>query len=284
MLDFDAPVKDLVFKSIPEKILYEGKIQHYFKSLKKFGGKILYEAKKRHYYNVLKNFRETEEKDMAVLPFLVEAGEKILDIGANIGIYTRLLSRLLGPEGEVPSIEAVPATFGILEANVQRLGLNHVNLLNYAVSDTDGIVSMEIPDFRGFYRAKINDSAGEGASKVKVGSIRLDSLFAKSSRPISFIKCDVEGHELNCIKGAVEITEKWKPAWLMEVGDNPDIPGSRGQQVLDFFLERGYLVFWFDGHTLRSREFGDSNVNYFMLQPAHLEKMRKKGFPLSLHA
>jgi FkbM family methyltransferase len=268
MMDITAPVKDLVLRMMP--------------------GKMLHEVKKRHYYNILKNFREEEEKDMAVLPFMVEPGEMVLDIGANIGIYTRLLARLVGQEGAVHSIEAVPATFGILEGNVERLELRNVRVLNYAVSDTDGIVSMEIPDFRGFYRAKITgtsepaEAAEDRAHRVQVDSRRLDSLFAHSNRPIAFIKCDVEGHELNCIKGAMEITGKWSPAWLMEIGDDPDVPGSRGQQLLDFFLERGYVLYWFDGKALQRRRYGDASVNYFILQAKHLEKMRRKGIPFPI--
>jgi FkbM family methyltransferase len=260
-MEISAPVKDLVKRIVPDKMLYE--------------------VKKRHYFNVLKSFKEEEEQDMALVNYLVRPGDKVLDIGANIGIYTRLLSRLAGPAGEVHSIEAVPATFGILEANVKRLGLGNVRLINCAVSDSDGTVSMEIPRFRGFYRARITDGGGEAPDieKVKVDARRLDSLFPGTDRGFAFIKCDVEGHELSCVRGAVGLLDRDAPPWLMEIGDNPDTPGSRGRELLEIFRQRGYHVLWFDGSALRPRVPGDASVNYFLLKPRHVDRMKEGGMP-----
>ena len=269
MLDLASPVKDLVKRIMPESVLYE--------------------VKKRHYFNVLKGFREEEEQDMAVVRYLVRPGSTVIDIGANIGIYTQLLSQLAGPKGEVYSIEAVPATFGILESNVKRLGIGNVRLINCAVSDSDGTVAMEIPGFRGFYRAKIangNDNGnGNGEIKasnsqtVKVDARRLDTLFPSMDGSIAFIKCDVEGHELSCIRGATGLLDRHSPPWLMEIGDNPDAPDSRGRELLDIFEGRGYHTLWFDGQALKRRMPGDSSVNYFLLKPQHVDLMKEGGMP-----
>jgi FkbM family methyltransferase len=262
MLAIASPVKELVKRFVPDSVLKE--------------------MKKTHYFHVLRDFREEEEKDMAPVRYLVAAGDKAVDIGANIGIYTRLLSRLTGLGGEVISIEAVPSTFAILEQNVRRLDLGNVRVLNYAVSESDGEVEMEIPGFRGFYRAKISDANAPSKSRgkrVKVRARKLDTLLAGESRPIAFVKCDVEGHELGCIRGATVLLEGHAPPWLMEIGDDPDASDSKGRQLLEIFRARGYDALWFDGGSLRKRKPGDASVNYFLLKPQHLECMIARGLP-----
>lgn len=265
MMNLAVPVKDLVMKFVPDSVLNE--------------------VKKRHYYGVLKDFREEEEQDMAVVRYLVRRGDAVVDLGANIGIYTRLLSDLVGPEGEVISLEAVPTTFDILSSNVKRLGLENAKLLNIAVAEQDGTVWMEVPKFRGFYRARIavdGESDGDSGNRVKVEARSLDSLLSQRPGKIAFIKCDVEGHELNCIRGAGRLLEKHAPAWLMEIGDDPDVPGSKGQRLLEEFHRHGYGVFRFDGTSLRRRNPGDASVNYFLLKPNHLDQLRGAETPFHI--
>lgn len=245
------------------------------------------EALRRHYFGVLKRFREEDEPDMAVARYLVRPGDCAVDLGANIGIYTRLLSELVGPGGEVVSIEAVPGTYAILAANVERLGLGNVRTLHCAASAEDGTAWMEVPGYRGFYRAKVAGD-GEGNTgagrRIRVEARSLDSLFAGHPRNIGFIKCDVEGHELACIRGAARLLETHSPRWLMEIGDDPDAPGSNGRLLLEEFARRGYGAYWFDGGALRRRNPGDSSVNYFLLKPGHLAEMAQTGTPFPILA
>jgi hypothetical protein len=65
---------------------------------------------------------------------------------------------------------------------------------------------------------------------------------------------------------------KWLPAWCVEISDDPDATGP-GREVLRIAKDNDYRVFWFDGKILRERRSGDSSVNYFFLQPRHLERV-----------
>jgi FkbM family methyltransferase len=267
MLEISAPMKSLVMKLVPDTVLNK--------------------VKKRHYFSVLKGFREEEERDMAIVRYLVRPGDSVVDLGANIGIYTQLLSNLVGPDGEVVSIEAVPSTFEILSSNVKGLQLDNVKLLNFAVAEEDGTVWMEVPGYRGFYRARIateGEGKGDSGNRVMVGSRTMDTLFGRHPGKITFIKCDVEGHELSCIRGAARTIEKHGSRWLMEIGDNPDAPGSKGKSLLEEFGRNGYGAFWFDGASLRRRNPGDKSVNYFILKPGHLDQLRQAGLPFPILA
>ena len=75
------------------------------------------------------------------------------------GDYTCILSRLVGEQGTVFSIEPIPETFEILSAVVARRQLSNVRLLNFGISESDGSAVMEIPLYEdggeNFYQAKI---------------------------------------------------------------------------------------------------------------------------------
>jgi len=137
----------------------------------------------------------------------IKPGDCVLDIGANIGRYARLFSEWVGDTGRIHAFEPVAETFGYLSLNIRKLGLNNVVCHHAAVSSRSGLGTMIVPDGN-FYRAELADT-GE-----KVSLVKLDDLFTED---VAFIKCDVEGHEIEVIEGARKIIERNRPVWLMEV-------------------------------------------------------------------
>ena len=77
--------------------------------------------KKRHYLRLLRSPLLEKEPELRVVRHLVKPGDTIIDIGANVGVYTKILSELVGPEGHVYSIEPFPSTFEILCFNLRKL-------------------------------------------------------------------------------------------------------------------------------------------------------------------
>lgn len=232
--------------------------------------------KKLHYCCRLKFSSAMEEIDFKIVRKLIKPGDYVLDIGANIGVYTKLLSELAGDEGKVYSIEPIPSTFAILSSNVKLLGLRNVELLNYAISDTHRKVIMQVPLYEtggeNFYEASIvNGNFAHSLRRIEAETKTVDSLFGESLHHISFIKCDAEGHELECVKGAAMVIHKFKPVWLIEISHNPDDPQFKAFAIFKFLSEYGYEPYWFDDGRLRKRNFGDKSVNYFFLTPAHLD-------------
>ena len=69
-------------------------------------------------------------------------GDVFVDVGANIGYFSLLTAKLVGPTGKVLAIEAAPFIFEKLFENIQKNGLQHIHALNLAVSDTDGVASI----------------------------------------------------------------------------------------------------------------------------------------------
>jgi FkbM family methyltransferase len=243
---------------------------------------ILTRIKKVHYARILRRVSETDEPDLMVLRHLVQSGQCVADIGANIGVYTKYLSERVGPLGRVCSVEPIPLTFDILRSNVRKLALENVDLENCAISDMDGQVAMRVPKYdsggENFYAARIEQVETTDALRSFVVPVTtVDSLFSKASA-VHFIKCDVEGHELSCVRGALHTIERSKPAWLIEISGDMDEKDSRAYQTSRILTDNGYAAYWFDGTKLRARRPGTKSINFFFLTIMQVEGLRGKGF------
>ena len=239
--------------------------------LKAFPDRVLKFLKQRHYLYELKKFSEKDEPDLIVVRRLITPGDHVVDIGANVGWYTKILAEAVGTAGQVYSFEPVEMTFQILSYCAKRLELRNVVLHCSGLSDAEGEAVMEIPSFDkggdNFYRAQIisGHPHAEPGKQIHVHLTTLDKTFQNASAPIKFIKCDVEGHELSVIKGARGVLERFKPAWLIEVSHNPDERGTPSNELFTILCSYGYRAFWLDGSNLVERAPKDNSVNYFFL-------------------
>jgi FkbM family methyltransferase len=234
---------------------------------------------RRYYAQRLEAFREDEERDLWALPHLVADGDLVGDIGANFGIYTKFLSRHVGPGGRVRSVEPIPFTFGLLAYGVRYLQLSNVRAINCAVSDREGRVTMEIPVGASgqddIYLPRIVEPDASVRRGVIVPAKTLDALFPDPERP-SFLKVDVEGHELPCLRGARQLLARCRPIWLIEITSDPDDARSPGHALFALLGHHGYAAFWSDEKRLRRRRAGDVRVNYFFLTASHVDALRKR--------
>jgi FkbM family methyltransferase len=245
--------------------------------------RLLRALKKRHYARKLALLSEADEKDFPPLRYLIGAGDHVVDVGANFGLYTKWLSHCVGEAGRVYAVEPIPQTCEILRYCVNKLGLTNAEVINCAVSDSKGGVSMEVPRFssggENYYEARIVKEEPKGPLRlVRVPCQTIDGLLAEKPNPISFLKVDVEGHELRVLRGARRTIERSKPAWLIEVSDSPDDPQSTARELFRLLERYGYSALWFDGARLRLREAGVQSTNYFFLVPGNRKALGVQGF------
>jgi FkbM family methyltransferase len=240
--------------------------------------------KKIHYARILESFSLEDQPDLKIVHLLVQPGEYAIDIGANIGVYTKNLSELVGPNGKVFSVEPVPSTYEILCSNIRKLRLRNAEPINCAISDTPGSVTMEIPHYstggEDFYQAHIitgDSGKNQNVRRVTVEAATIDSKFESIADKVSLVKCDVEGHDLACIRGARKFLEKSNTAWLIEVSGKPDDANSPANALFKILTEKSYTIWWFDGVHLRRRNPGDKSTNYFFLRENHIAILRKQN-------
>ena len=131
---------------------------------------------------------------------LIKPGDWVVDIGANVGHYTKRFSELVGAHGRVIAFEPVPTTFSLLSATLLLFAHPNVSLINSAVSDKLDVVGMSMPKFStgltNFYEAHLSSAAD---SALSVLTMSLDSLCM--NQHIALVKLDAEGHEAFVLAG-----------------------------------------------------------------------------------
>jgi FkbM family methyltransferase len=187
------------------------------------------EMRRVHYARqVVKGTFRTPEYEYDLLPQFVRSGDWVLDIGANVGHYTRRLSDLVGPSGRVVALEPVPSTFALLAANVQLFTYANVTLINAAASSRMGLSGMSVPRFSSglanYYGAHVA-VAGENPS-LTVATLSIDSL--DIDRPIALVKVDVEGHESLALQGMQVLLMRYHPVLIVETRSGDVIAALSG--------------------------------------------------------
>jgi FkbM family methyltransferase len=161
--------------------------------------------------------------EAAILRELIQPGDHVVDVGANIGYYTLLFSTLVGPKGRITAIEPSPENLIELETNVSANHLANVSIFDKAAGDRRSGVPM---------RAGINSGvalSGDGAFTAQMETV--DDLI---SNRVNILKIDVEGYECEVLKGAQRVLTDDRPALFIEVHPNL-LPryGASSQDLLD---------------------------------------------------
>ncbi len=150
---------------------------------------------------------------------LVQAGDVVVDVGANWGLHTLYLSRLVSHQGTVISIEPFPPAFAELQWHTQANDCANVKQLCAAVSDRDGEALFAPGDdaSTGRLSGAANSSTVERNSLV-VKTHRLDSILndLEIEAP-RMIKIVVEGAESNVLLGAEETIRRHRPHLVVDL-------------------------------------------------------------------
>ncbi len=173
------------------------------------------------------------------LGYLVHEGDVVIDIGANLGYYTRTLSRLVGPSGKVYAVEPVPPIFEVLNANTRRC--RNVELMNVALGRENSTITManNTVSEQGYFGTGQNFVQREHtADAIEFTAImqRGSELFSPLQR-LDLIKCDIEGYESVVLREMLPIIERFRPVVLLESG------GESRLEMIELFTSLGYRGF-----------------------------------------
>lgn len=195
-----------------------------------------------------------------------------MDIGANRGIYTYWMSKKAGKNGRVFSFEPQPELGGFLLDLKKSFNLENVMIENKGLSEKEGKFYI-FRDFVGSGGARLAQKGEElpensDLHKVEVAVTTLDTYFQdRKIDNLSFIKCDVEGHELSVFKGGEKLLKKHMPTILFECTHEEAQKG----EIFSFLTNMGYRGFFiingkkidykaFDQHPYRKPT--ESHRNY----------------------
>jgi FkbM family methyltransferase len=177
------------------------------------------------------------------------------DVGANLGLFSLALGRLVGPGGQLYCIEANPVCLYFLRANLLRHGLSGACLLPLALSDRERTVEFSV-NFDNSNLGVSCDSpffAVKPGQRIAVDAIDMDTLLERFElRPPDCVKIDVEGAEASVVRGMRRTLSSFRPAVVAELhglqaaAETLALLGEHGYRYLD--VARGA---WFaDGDAL----------------------------------
>lgn len=194
---------------------------------------------------------EKNEREF-VINFL-KKGDVFYDIGANIGLFSLLASKVVGEKGLVYSFEPTPITYSRLLDNISLNNFSNIKTFNIGLSDKVGKLNLNVSTngydaWNSF--AKINDKLYEYTVEIEVNS--LDNFLANHNKNISLIKIDVEGWEMFVLKGGEQLLKtSTEIVLLVEFTDeNAFAAGYYSHELFDLLISWGYEWFSYENKQL----------------------------------
>lgn len=209
--------------------------------------------------------------------YVIEKGDYILDIGANVGYYTKLFSRWAGKTGHVYAVEPVSFFADTIKWGTKKNG--NITLYNYALGAEEKEVTLSVPGSFGYLRTGLphitdekeleNKSEFVFKAKMKRGS----ELFATLPK-INFIKCDIEGYEEVVLPEIIDLLVKYKPIIQVETW------GDHKPKVERFLKEIGYEIYDIEDEVLKPLHAikGDESGDLFFIHKDNngvIDRLRK---------
>ena len=201
-----------------------------------------------------------DRQERAMLRQVLRPGMTVVDVGANIGVYTHFLARLVGPTGRVHAFEPASANFRRLQASTA--GLSQVQAVHAAVGGSSGSIRLYESDELNVDHRTFDSGDGRRATEVRL--VSLDDHLTAGTR-VDFIKIDVQGYELQVLQGAQRVfTENARIRLLMEFW--PYGLGQAGVEpraVLDFIRAAGFQVRGVDGREPDLTALDPGNLHHY---------------------
>jgi FkbM family methyltransferase len=176
---------------------------------------------------------------------LVEKGDYVIDLGANIGYYSLIFSKLVGESGKVFSVEPVELFRTIFARNTRKQ--KNIELIPYALGNTDNeTIKMGAPVTSAYFshgRTHVLNGEENCSMTFDATAMRPDTIF-RDLKKLNYIKCDIEGYENIAIPLFKDILIKFKPVLQIEID-----PENKNE-IIHFLKNLDYVVFEVKGQKL----------------------------------
>jgi len=184
------------------------------------------------------------------------AGMICVDAGANIGVFSLLLSRCVGPQGWVYAFEPCQAFVGRLRRHVEINHIKNVSVVDQALGDRCGaaLCHQDGPPYYSTARVEVQCNVPVPNGVQAVDMVTLDEFFA-ARKPPGFLKIDIDGNELQMLTGGRQIIDKYHPIMAIEIPLSDD-----GVEVAGWLSEHGYELSTWKSRVLSPGDCRATNV------------------------
>ena len=172
----------------------------------------------------LRLYGEWAEAEIELAKVFLRPGDRVLDVGANIGTHSIAYGLLVGESGEVISCEPHPYMFELLSRNTRENSPSQVKLINTAVGASSGTLWMDLPaqeatlNFGSLQASEalpVQEPQKMWVQKARVQVAR-DCLDNLDQGPVRLLKIDVEGSEIQVLQGASQLLTNHRPIVMAE--------------------------------------------------------------------
>jgi FkbM family methyltransferase len=182
---------------------------------------------------------EFEPATTTVVKILLERGDRVVDVGANIGYFSLLFSQCVGEQGQVHSFEPVPQLASMLQSNAALNRFSQITLNRVALSDHEGQAHFYVGPDDNSGLSSLRQPRSSSAS-LDVELKKFDGIFSPDEN-IALIKIDVEGAELAVVRGMDAYLRARHPNILLEVTKQfLEEMGDSEQGLLTHLQDLGY--------------------------------------------
>lgn len=185
-------------------------------------------------------FMPRDEERLLDLHLQMNSNETFVDIGANVGYYTLKIATRYGIQATVVSIEADPENYKALCRNISYNGFKNVIAVNKAVTSDNGTITTTLYrhiDSKGSVVTSESSTKFDfgRASPIQVKSKTLDNILKELSIQADLIKMDIEGAEVEALKGSVVALNHSRKIIV-------EIHGSNLNAVKDILIQANYKI------------------------------------------
>jgi FkbM family methyltransferase len=201
-------------------------------------GYVLYNKNDTVVGRLMETYGEYFESEVAMFRQMCGLGDIVVDAGANIGVHTLALAQIVGTQGKVFAFEAQRLVHQMLCANAALNALNQAICVHAALGAADGM--LELADLDEDTPINFGGVAVDAIShpgELKTPQFALDSFL--SVPRLRFMKLDVEGMELDVLRGAEKLLAKFAPVLYVE-NDRP----AKSAALIQFLLAHEYRAYW----------------------------------------
>lgn len=189
-----------------------------------------------------------EPNTLCVVQALLRPGDCFIDVGANVGLFSLVASRWVGPAGHVYSFEPSAREYEALRDNLRRNGLSEETAFRLAVTSQSGQATLRVatPEYAGLNTLAASFPYPVDTERFEdVDTITLDEFIARQRiSNVALVKLDIEGAEAAVLRGAEHLLRTHRPALIVEVFSRSlESSGSSQVDVEQLLTRAGYRLY-----------------------------------------
>lgn len=217
-------------------------------------GNILYNINDQYIGRSFDIYGEYSEAEIALFDQIIQEGQVVIDVGANIGAYTLFFAQKVGLKGSVHAFEPQRLVYQTLCANMAINSITNAFCHNAALGSTRGVIT--VPEIAPW---NIYNFGGMALGTHQEGTcVPLFQLEDLNLTTCHFIKIDVEGMELDVLKGGKNLLQTCRPVLYVE-NDREE----KSRDLINYIDTLGYNMYWHYPPLFNSDNFFNNPENIF---------------------